>query len=160
LRMILCSNLFHGAEVRRRRVKGPVEFTIGSIRALEILKPTVRADALALACGRMGQNLYAPPSVAGWDGGPAWANSTTMLTRANFVLALLSDQDEALGRRLDPKALAAKHGASNPRESSTFLIDLLVQDAFARHVRDRVSAKAEPQETTALILTSPEYQLA
>jgi uncharacterized protein (DUF1800 family) len=160
LRMILGSNLFHSAEIRRRRVKGPVEFTVGSIRALEILKPTVQADALALACGRMGQSLYAPPGVAGWDGGPAWANSTTMLTRANFALALLADRDPALGRRFDAEALAAKHGATTPRESATFLIDLLVQDAFARNVRDRVAAETGPNEAAALILASPEYQLA
>ena len=75
--MILRSNLFFDPSMRRRRVKSPVEFAVGTIRALEILKPTVSADALAEACGRMGQSLYAPPSVAGWDGGPAWINSTT-----------------------------------------------------------------------------------
>ena len=52
---------------------------------------------------RMGQSLYAPPSVAGWDGGPAWINSTTMLARTNLALALLSDDDDALGQRLRPR---------------------------------------------------------
>jgi uncharacterized protein (DUF1800 family) len=160
LRTILRSNLFHSAAVRRRRVKSPVEFTIGTIRALEILKPTVQADALAQACGQMGQNLFAPPSVAGWEGGAAWANSATMLARANFALALLSDQDAALGQRLNANELAAKEGANTPREACDFLIDLLVQDAFDRKVRDRVAAKVEPKEVAAIVLTSPEYQLA
>src|SRR5262249_44742734 len=78
VRTSLRSNLFHDASARRRRVKSPVEFTVGTIRALEVLKPTVGAEALAESCGRMGQNLYAPPSVAGWEGGRSWANSTTM----------------------------------------------------------------------------------
>ena len=56
--MILRSNLFFDPSVRRRRVKSPVEFAVGTIRALEILKPTVQAAALAEACGRMGQSLY------------------------------------------------------------------------------------------------------
>lgn len=160
LRTILRSNLFQSEAVRRRRVKSPVEFTIGTIRSLEILKPTVQADALAQACGQMGQHLYAPPSVAGWEGGAAWANSTTMLARANFALALLSDQDGTLGKRLNAQELAAKHGANPLREACSFLIDLLVQDAFDRKVRDRVSAKGDPKEIAAIILTSPEYQLA
>ena len=86
--MILRSNLFFDPSVRRRRVKSPVEFAVGTIRALEIVNPTVQAAALAEACGRMGQSLFAPPSVAGWDGGPGWINSTAMLARANLALGL------------------------------------------------------------------------
>ena len=111
---ILRSALFHDPEMRRHRVKSPVEHAIGTIRALEVVKPTVQADALAEACVRMGQALYAPPSVAGWDGGTAWANSTMMLNRTNLILALLADEDAALGRRLDPAALARKHDANDP----------------------------------------------
>ncbi len=41
--MILRSNLFFDPSVRRRRVKSPVEFAVGTIRALEIVKPTVQS---------------------------------------------------------------------------------------------------------------------
>ena len=140
--MILRSALFHDPEIRRRRVKSPVEHAVGTIRALEVVKPTVQADALAEACVRMGQALYAPPSVAGWDGGTAWANSTTMLNRTNLILALLADEDAALGRRLDPAALARKHDATTPEQGAGFLIDLLVQDGFDAALRRRVSAAA------------------
>ena len=154
VKTILRSNLFFDPAVRRHRVKSPVEFTIGTIRALEVLKPTVAADPLAEACGQMGQNLYAPPSVAGWDGGPAWANSATMLSRANFAISLLGDKE-----RLDPKALADRHGFTGTKEASRFLVELLVQDAYDRKVQDRIAA-APFKEVASLILTSPEYQLA
>src|SRR5262249_19231027 len=72
LRTILRSNLFFDASIRRRRVKSPVELAVGTVRALEILRPTVSSEALAESTSRMGQTLYAPPSVAGWDGGPTW----------------------------------------------------------------------------------------
>jgi uncharacterized protein (DUF1800 family) len=167
---ILRSALFHDPQVRRRRVKSPVEHAIGTLRALEIVKPTVQADALAQACGRMGQALYAPPSVAGWEGGTAWANSTTMLNRTNLILGLLSEEDASLGRRLDPAALARKHGATSPEEGAGFLVDLLVQDGFDAELRRRVSAQAQAKagddpkaalrEAATLVLTAPEYQLA
>jgi uncharacterized protein (DUF1800 family) len=166
LATILRSALFHDPAVRRRRVKSPVEHAIGTLRALEIVKPTVQADALAQACARMGQALYAPPSVAGWDGGTAWANSTTMLNRTNLILGLLSDEDTGLGRRFDPAALARKHGATTPEEGMNFLVDLLVQDGFDPVLRRRVStaAKDDPKaalrEAATLVLTAPEYQLA
>ena len=67
--MILRSRLFHDPATRRKRVKGPVEYAVGMIRALEVVRPTVAAEALATACTRMGQALFAPPSVAGWEGG-------------------------------------------------------------------------------------------
>jgi uncharacterized protein (DUF1800 family) len=158
VRMILRSRLFYAPEVRRRRVKGPVEFAVGTIRALEVLKPTVQADALAEACGRMGQNLFAPPSVAGWDGGPAWINTTTTLARANFALALLSTTDAAFGKRLNPKALADRHAGPADEEAARFYVDLLVQDAFDQEVRRRV--KGDAREVATLVLSSPEYQLA
>ncbi|MFO0950392.1 MAG: DUF1800 domain-containing protein [Isosphaeraceae bacterium] len=169
VRMILRSNLFFDPSVRRRRVKSPVEFAVGTVRAMEVLRPTVKADALAEACSRMGQSLYAPPSVAGWDGGPAWINSTTLLSRANLALAVASTTDADLGRRLDPVALAARHGASGPNEPTGFLADLLVQDGLDAGLRAKVSAAArsnaggpaaQAREAAVLILTSPEYQLA
>ena len=169
LSTILRSNLFFDPGALRRRVKSPVEFVVGTVRALEIVKPTVQADAMAESCARMGQSLFAPPSVAGWDGGPAWANSTTMLNRTNLVLALLSSDNAALGRRLDPTALARRHGFTDAPGVARFYTDLLVQDAFDRKVRDTVEASARKsssdpaapaREAATLVLTSPEYQLA
>ena len=113
-----------------------------------------------------------PPSVAGWEWGAACINSATLLNRTNLILALLSDQDAALGQRCDPVKLTRKHGANKPGEGVGFLIDLLVQDAFEDHVRRKVVAAALSRARTnddvqgalrqaaTLILTSPEYLLA
>jgi uncharacterized protein (DUF1800 family) len=157
---ILRSKLFFDPAVRRKRVKSPVEFAVGTLRALEVVKPTVQANALADAVARMGQSLYAPPSVAGWDGGPAWANSTTMLARTNLALALLSPEDAAFGKRLDPSALSGRHGYSGARDSARFVIELLVQDAFEGPVRAKIEAARDAREAATLVLSAPEYQLA
>ncbi len=166
VRTILRSRLFHDPAMRHQRVKSPVEFTVGTIRALEILKPTVSADAMAEACGRMGQSLFAPPSVAGWDGGREWINTTTTLARTNFVLALINETNANLGKRLDPLDLAERHGAlSDPTE---FYTELLLQDALAPDVRRSISAAVKradgpssaAREAAVLVLTALEYQLA
>src|SRR6202012_3532570 len=41
---------------------------------------------------QMGQNLFNPPSVKGWDGGESWINTATMLARINFAGFLVSDR--------------------------------------------------------------------
>jgi uncharacterized protein (DUF1800 family) len=167
--MILRSNLFFDPAVRRRRVKSPVEFAVGTVRSLEVLKPTVAPAALARSCVQMGQSLYAPPSVAGWEWGRAWINSTTLLARANLVLALLGDEDESLGRRLEPAKLAAGHGFHRPADAARFLLDLLVPGPLDAAVKDPImkalSAKAADGEAALRdaarrILNLPEYQLA
>jgi uncharacterized protein (DUF1800 family) len=172
VRTILRSSLFHDRLVRRRRVKSPVEHVVGTVRALEILKPTIAADAMAEACARMGQSLFAPPSVAGWEGGPAWGSSTAMLNRTNLVLGLLSDNDPALGGRCDLAALTRRHVGATVEQAARFLIDLLVQDAFDPALGQQVLAKASARghddrdraealrAAATLVLTSPEYQLA
>jgi uncharacterized protein (DUF1800 family) len=170
VRTILRSALFHDRALRRRRVKSPVEHAVGTIRALEIVNPTVRAEALAEACTRMGQSLFAPPSVAGWEGGAAWVNSTTMLNRTNLVLGLLSESDAALGGRCDPAALALQHAGPGAEAGAGFLVDLLVQDGFDRPLRERIAgkalalshedSKAALRAAASLVLTAPEYQLA
>lgn len=149
--LILRSRLFQDPSMRRRRVKSPVEFAIGTIRALEVLRPTVSAVELASACSQMGQSLFAPPSVAGWDGGAAWINTTTSLARSNFALALIEDR-----KRFDPQKRAEQHGASD--DPASFYVNLLVQDGLNREVRRRLRGQA--REVASLLLTSPEYQLA
>jgi len=169
VRMILRSNLFFDPAVRRRRVKCPVEFAVGTTRALEVLNPTVQASALAAACTRMGQTLMAPPSVAGWAGGAEWITSTAMLARDNLALGLISQQDQALGQRLDPVNLAAKHKFTGRDQRIQFFLDLLAQDAFEPKTRAAIvqaaTAKNVDDDTAIrnavrLILTAPEYQLS
>jgi uncharacterized protein (DUF1800 family) len=166
--MILRSCWFFDRSTLRKRVKCPVELAVGTIRALEIVKPTASPEALAERCTEMGQSLLAPPSVAGWDWGPAWINTTTTLARTNLALALLSDSDEKLGGRLDPTALAARHGASDPDAAAAFFVDLLLQDGIGDAPRARITARwkeiddpaAATREVLRLVLTAPEYQLA
>ena len=151
LALILRSRLFFDPAIRRRRIKGPVEFTVGTIRGLEITDPTVPTGDLADACARMGQGLFAPPSVAGWDGGTSWINTATSLARSNFVLALMDDR-----RRFDPERLASRHRPSG--DPAAFFADLLVQDALGPDVRRRIEGSA--REVATLLMTAPEYQLA
>lgn len=85
VRQILTSRGFYSIQSRGRRIKSPVQLSVGTIRALGITE----YDALALnrVLGEMGQVLFQPPNVKGWDGGHKWINTATLFSRYNFVSA-------------------------------------------------------------------------
>src|SRR5262249_53058479 len=83
--IVLRSRHFYTMEVYRQRIKGPVEFSAGLVRMLDVPRADVSLLALAVKCERQGQELFYPPNVKGWDGGKTWLNSTTVLERGNWV---------------------------------------------------------------------------
>jgi uncharacterized protein (DUF1800 family) len=88
VRQILMSRGFYSAKSRGRRIKSPVQLTVGTVRTLGITE----YDALAMnkALGEMGQLLFQPPNVKGWDGGHKWINTATLFKRYNFVGAVVN----------------------------------------------------------------------
>jgi uncharacterized protein (DUF1800 family) len=82
---LLRSNVFFSDRAYRALVKSPVEFVVGTHQLFGI--PEVAPVELA-TLRAMGQVLFYPPNVKGWDGGAAWVNSATILTRENFANAV------------------------------------------------------------------------
>jgi uncharacterized protein (DUF1800 family) len=70
---------FYAPELARQRVKSPVEWLVGLCRQLERPLP---APALASEItAQLGQKLFAPPNVKGWDGGITWINTASLQRR-------------------------------------------------------------------------------
>jgi uncharacterized protein (DUF1800 family) len=173
---VLRSNLFFSATAYRQRVKSPVDFGLGIVRVLEGRLGTV---ALAQALQGMGQNLFFPPSVKGWDGGPAWLNGQTLLFRQNLALALTSTEDDRFGRRADPAALVRKYAKEAEPSVADFFLRLFLQgdvpaDSRTKLVQYEQNAHKQPvpvywtEEDAAdhriralchLVLSLPEFQL-
>jgi uncharacterized protein (DUF1800 family) len=85
LAMLLRSRVFHSPRARRAQIKSPVEFAVGLVRQVGA---TVDGKAMARAVSAMGQSLFAPPTVKGWDGGRAWVGAASLLARVNFAAAV------------------------------------------------------------------------
>jgi uncharacterized protein (DUF1800 family) len=91
VRTILSSRMFYSEHAFRQRIKGPVEYVLGAVRA--VYRRSGPDDALLQQVlvprlGAMGQHLFAPPNVKGWPGGAAWLNTSTIVERDNFAEAL------------------------------------------------------------------------
>jgi hypothetical protein len=69
-------------------VKSPVVFLAGALRAVG---GGVQRSSWSWLSDGMGQRLFRPPSVAGWDWGPAWLSTNTVRNRFQVVSYLLGD---------------------------------------------------------------------
>jgi hypothetical protein len=174
--MMLRSNLFFSPRAYRTRIKSPVEFATGIVRGLE---GTAGALPLAGALEGLGQVLFGPPSVKGWDGAQSWLNAQTTLARNNLALALTSTMDPRFGNRCDPAVLLAKHGIQKDEEIVQRLLDLFLQGDVSDGTRHMLLDYLEQARTvkhpaywtaadvsshriravTHLVLTLPEFQL-
>jgi len=165
---MLRSNLFFSPAAYRRRIKCPIEFALGIIKGLEELVPTVQ---LGYDLAVLGQNLYHPPSIKGWEGGRAWINRSTLLGRSNLALAMLAGSG-TYGEKLDPAAVARKHGCADGGAAGRFLLDLFLQGDVDPKVAEallepaaRPSAAsggdaALPRELAHCVACLPEFHLA
>jgi Protein of unknown function (DUF1800) len=90
VKAMLTSPAFFSDRAYRARIKSPVEFVVGAIRALGL---ELDAKQLPQALTNMGQTIYDPPNVSGWDGdkvSASWLSTQTWMTRVNYINALVA----------------------------------------------------------------------
>ncbi|MGI4787720.1 MAG: DUF1800 domain-containing protein [Janthinobacterium lividum] len=72
----------------------------------------------------MGQDLLAPPTVKGWDGGEAWINTSTLLARINFANAI-SNSRQWFGGQVQTVTSYLQQNSLTPEAWVDLLIDSL-----------------------------------
>jgi uncharacterized protein (DUF1800 family) len=90
VRAVLLSPHFVAAASRYKRYSWPVEFVVRALKEVGYLGFSVN-DALTPLVN-MGQQLYEPPDVNGWELGPGWFSTGGMLARMNFAAQLATNQ--------------------------------------------------------------------
>lgn len=113
LKDLFKSRYFYSDAVVRSKIKSPVEMIVGAVRTLGV--PARDLGVLTNSLEKMGQNLFYPPSVKGWDGGRSWINTATLFARQNTMVYLVS------GRLPQGKDALAKLGDYDPRRAFTML---------------------------------------
>ncbi|GAC1416104.1 MAG: hypothetical protein NVSMB64_26330 [Candidatus Velthaea sp.] len=134
---LLRSNVFYSTRAYRALPKSPIEFVVGVLRcggASSI--PTNVPDFLR----RMGQEPLAPPSVKGWDGGPTWINTNTLLSRFNFVNNFVATSaakamTPSTAPNLQPDAIVRQAGGFDPERVIATIVASMLQDDVTSDVR-------------------------
>lgn len=149
LRALLTDPGFRAPAARQALVAAPVEYVVGSYRALGLRVP--RDDqkagrALLGALAALGQVPFRPPSVGGWPGGAAWLSTAATRARLSFARAAAGAAD------LDAVAGAA------PADRPDAAARLLGLDGWTARTRAALAAAAaDPPRLVTLALVSPEY---
>ena len=116
----------------------------------------------------LGQCVFYPPSVKGWDGGRTWINSATLLERTNLVGRIVEHkQTRFAGGSLE--SLAARLDRRSPESWVDWAVEMLLATNIPGPVRERLVAIAGEQgdgrsrqlgRVIHAISALPEFQLA
>ena len=158
IEIVLRSRLFHSEECRGRRVKSPVDFAIGAIRACELFAPPPDLVDLEIHLTRMGQRLFFPTSVAGWPGGLAWLGGQELVARVNSVAWITESSQHGDGGQFD--RLAKRYGRKSPESWLDALATLLLglrPSSVERSVGERPSQSV--LQSMRRLLSRPEAQV-
>jgi len=165
MRAVLLSTQFRDEASMFTRYSWPVEFVIRSIKDIGWRGFSVN-DALT-PMASMGQTLYEPPDVSGWDAGQTWFSTGAMLARMNFAASLATNQKFNL-------ATAGKPHGGSPESLLAYFLDQLATppldtnvaaelETYLRATGPWTGSDAQLQSKCAglvhLIAGLPEYQL-
>ncbi|WP_109831831.1 DUF1800 domain-containing protein [Reichenbachiella versicolor] len=91
LRLVFTSDWFYAEKNIGSKIKSPIDLMVGLRRSLSISYDNW--DGQVFIQRQLGQTLFYPPNVAGWPGGQAWIDSSTLLLRARLTeIILLSSE--------------------------------------------------------------------
>jgi uncharacterized protein (DUF1800 family) len=90
LRTIFSSQEFYAVEQRNNLIKSPLEYVVGSLRAVNAKLLLEQELTLIGMLGAQAQVPFYPPNVKGWDGGLDWIADTTLLNRIQFMGVIAS----------------------------------------------------------------------
>ncbi|MFW5652730.1 MAG: DUF1800 domain-containing protein [Planctomycetota bacterium] len=85
--MLMSAHFYDPANVRSQ-IKSPVNLAVGAYRTFGL--PATNMDPVIEATSLMGQQVFVPPSVKGWEGGRSWINTSTLFVRQNLLVHLLT----------------------------------------------------------------------
>ena len=108
LRALFMDPAFYSDDLIGARIQSPVDFMVGSARRLGI---TPVGEFLGVSASVLGERIFDPPNVKGWEGGMAWINTSSLMMRGNLmgvVLGLVDLGDLGADEELD--AMMADEG--------------------------------------------------
>jgi uncharacterized protein (DUF1800 family) len=147
VRVIVTSPEFSGAPAYRAKVKSPFEYVASALRATGASITNARSFAGTIA--NIGEPLYQcqPPTGYG-DRANVWINTGTLVSRLNFVQALVTNGANAA--RVDvPRTEDAL---------ARFTTAVLAGDLSTRTQAAMATASTPLATRTAIVLGSPEFQ--
>ncbi|MBQ0733449.1 DUF1800 domain-containing protein [Aquimarina celericrescens] len=183
LREILSSKWFYDSQNIGNKIKSPIELMVGLSRTFHIQYEDPKV--LLYLQRKLNQILFFPPNVAGWTGGKAWIDNSTLMLRLKLASVTLNSgviewQDEndnpenkmmrqeinkAVKSKLQKKVKATPDWksflTSLEQKGKSNLISFILQPELSEMARGVVSRLNQNDTKHFIIelLSLPEYQL-
>ena len=178
---IFTSDWFYYKENIGTKIKSPIDMLVGMMKVLDI--EFKNSKAILFTQKSLGQVLFDPPNVAGWAGGKAWIDNSTLMLRLNYASYLFNAMElnvrektelEAKIRNRMTKKLVHSINASTlikafKKNNDNVLFDTLKQYLLMPNVGIKkdfvdeytINANSEDyiRSLTIRLMSLPEYQL-
>ena len=132
---ILRSRAFFSQASYRARITSPVEFVIGNVRRLGAKLQLASAGRTTAS---LGQALFAPPTVEGWEGEDGWLAAQWNLNRMNTGAMLSALRGGSGEPRFSAFAYAKAHELDTAQKAVEHFLDLFVDGVVPEPVRKRL----------------------
>lgn len=160
MRELLSSQWFYSSGNRRTVIKSPLDLVLGALRSLT---HPIRWPGVVSLLADLGQNVFEPPSVKGWEGGRLWITSQSLLQRANFATDLTTSE------KYGPLSPDVRNISSESTQAiveklerwllSDSIDETTRQELLKFHARAEGNVEQKLRGLIQLILTLPEFQL-
>ncbi len=134
LKQIFKSEHFFDETFIGGHIKSPMELFVGFVKGAELEYPAdYGEDELndwVEDCDSLGQLLFEPTNVAGWEGYRSWVNENTMTNRWSRINQLLFDIPDFAKSRLRNTIRLGVNDSSDPEVIVAFVVDLFINRAL------------------------------
>lgn len=134
LRRMFSCQAFYSERAMGSQIKSPTQFVVQLVHDLKLEDPPY--PLMARATAQLGQDLFYPPNVKGWDGNRAWINANSLLIRYNL-----------------PVAIAAREGGGAAETMNDPAMTMLMEPARKENLKKRIQeamAALPPEERRAM----------
>lgn len=124
------SDWFYAAENVGSKIKSPIELWVGIRRAIpmELADP----ESQLVLQKALGQILFYPPNVAGWQGGRNWIDSSSLMLRLRIPQLLYTNQDLDVRGKTDDDQQMGEAARGQMRRLSAIMNWQPAMDLFAK----------------------------
>ncbi|MDR3709558.1 MAG: DUF1800 domain-containing protein [Capsulimonadaceae bacterium] len=199
---IFRSDAFWSPKAQFALFKSPADYVVGAVRVAGLTdlfappleqivddedpaargrrgpSPLARLNALTNAMRSMGQQLFAPETVKGWDGGRKWISTDTLQARARFantisqlpavIDTLAGALPYAPGAQAQSRTAAFAPASGDPaalvdtilRRMGPLTVSRQSYDALVAYARTETDPRPRLSGVFSLVLGTPEYQMA
>jgi uncharacterized protein (DUF1800 family) len=175
LKAMFMSKAFYSKKAVHTQIKSPAQWVAGSCIALGIAEPDPGFCINAMRT--LGQELFAPPNVKGWDGGYAWITTSSLTQRYNLAATLINQRPKSKKKKeqapygVKTETVLPQAPRATTEQARDYLERRIYQTKLQGEDRERLNAflgtqppaiewtDAQVRNILHVMMSTPQYQL-